>query len=108
MVLVRFNGICLAAGWSTEDRSEVPVETSDVSEMRFLTAETAKSVTRARMIFFFFGLFAFSWAAPEAYGGSQARSLIRAVDPGLGQSHSHMGSELRLQPTPQLVATPDP
>ena len=52
MVLVRFNGICLAAGWSTEDRSEVPVETSDVSEMRFLTAETAKSVTRARMIFF--------------------------------------------------------
>ena len=57
MVLVRFNGICLAAGWSTEDRSEVPVETSDVSEMRFLTAETAKSVTRARMIFFFFWSF---------------------------------------------------
>ena len=29
--------------------------------------------------FFFFGLFAFSRASPMAYGGSQARDLIRAV-----------------------------
>ena len=39
--------------------------------------------------FFFFGLFAISWAAPMAY-------------------LSNMGSEPRLQPTPQLMATPDP
>ena len=49
----------------------------------------------------------FLWAAPTAYGGSQARGLIGAVAPGLCQSHSNVGSEPRLQPTPQLMATPD-
>ena len=41
-----------------------------------------------------------------AYGGSQARGLIRAVAAGLHQSHSNVGSKPRLQPTPQLTATP--
>ena len=45
---------------------------------------------------------------PPAYGGSQARGLIRAVAVGLHQSHSNVGSEAGLQPTPQLTATPDP
>ena len=48
----------------------------------------------------------FSRAAPEAYGGSQARSLIGAVAPGL--RHSNMGSEPHLQTTPQLIASLDP
>ena len=43
-----------------------------------------------------------------AYGGSQARGQIRAVATGLRQSHSNTGAELRLQPTPQLTAMPDP
>ena len=42
-----------------------------------------------------------------AYGGSQARGPIGTVDAGLRQSHSNAGSESRLQPTPQLTATPD-
>ena len=50
---------------------------------------------------------AISWAAPAAYGGSQARGRIGAVATGLRQSHSNAGSEPRLQPTPQLTATPD-
>ena len=50
---------------------------------------------------------AISWAAPAAYGGSQARGPIGAVATGLRQSHSNAGSEPRLQPTPQLTATPD-
>ena len=62
--------------------------------------------------YLFICLFAFSGAAPmAAYGGSQSRGLIGAVDAGLHQSHSNvgsMGSELHLQPTPQLTATPDP
>ena len=58
--------------------------------------------------FFFFCLFAISWATPTAYGGSQTRGRIRAVATSLHQSHSNSGSELRLQPTPQLMATPDP
>ena len=45
---------------------------------------------------------------PTAYGGSQARGLIRAATAGLCQSHSNARSELRLRPTPQLMATPDP
>ena len=59
-------------------------------------------------IFIFFGLFAISWAAPTAYGGSRARGRIRAIAAGLCQSHSNLGSEPRLQPTPQLTATLDP
>ena len=57
--------------------------------------------------FFFFVFLLFLWAAPAAYGGSQARGLIGAVATGLRQSHSNAVSEPRLQPTPQLTATPD-
>ena len=49
---------------------------------------------------------AISWAAPAAYGGSQARGQIGAVAAGLLQSHSNARSEPRLRPTPQLTATP--
>ena len=42
---------------------------------------------------FFFFLFAISWAAPPAYGGSQARGWIGAVAAGLRQSHSNSGSK---------------
>ena len=63
---------------------------------------------RQNNFFFFFGLFAFSRAAPVAYGGFQARDQIRAVVTGPGQSHSNGGSEPHLQPTPWLMAMPDP
>ena len=43
-----------------------------------------------------------------AYGGSQARSRIRAVAAGLHHSHSNVGTEPHLQLTPQLRAMPDP
>ena len=56
---------------------------------------------------FFVFCFAISWAAPVAYGGSQARGLTGAVATGLHQSHSNAGSKPRLQPTPQFTATPD-
>ena len=59
-------------------------------------------------LFIYFCLFAFSRAASAAYGGSQARGRIGAVASSLRQSHSNLGSEPRLQPTPQLTATPDP
>ena len=59
-------------------------------------------------LYFFFCLFAFSGAAPVAYGGSQARGLIGAVAASLHHSHSNTGSKPRPQPTPQLRAMPDP
>ena len=56
-------------------------------------------------LFFFFFLF---WAAPAAYGDSQARGQIGAVAAGLRQSHSNVGSKLCLPPTLQLTAMLDP
>ena len=47
-------------------------------------------------------------AAPLAYGGFQARGPIKAIAATLHHSHSNTGSEMHLQPTPQLMATPDP
>jgi len=61
----------------------------------------------SKFIYIYFCLFAFSRAIPVAYGGSQARGLIGAVATGLHQSHSNLGSEPSLQPTPQLTAMPD-
>ena len=47
-------------------------------------------------------------AAAAAHGSSQARGPIGATAAGLGHSHSNAGSKPRLQPTPHLMATPDP
>ena len=55
--------------------------------------------------FFFFNLFR---AASAAHGGSQARGWIGAIAAGLRQSHSNVGSEPSLRPTPQLMAMLDP
>ena len=60
------------------------------------------------LLLLFFCLFVFSGAAPEAYGGSQARGLIGAIASSLRHSHSNVGSEPSLWPIPQLTATPDP
>ena len=59
------------------------------------------------LIIYYYYYFAFR-ATPRAYGGSQARGLIRAVAAGLHQSHSSARAELHLQPTPQLTAMQDP
>ena len=61
---------------------------------------------RTHNVIFFFLLFL--RAAPAAYGNSQARAPIGAAAAGLRQNHSNEGSEPRLQPTPQLMATLDP
>ena len=57
---------------------------------------------------FIYLFFLLSRAAPKAYGSCQARSCIRAVATGLCHSHSNMGSEPHLQPTPQLTTVADP
>ena len=62
---------------------------------------------RVLNFFFFFVFFPFKDSS-VAYGGSQAKGLIGAVAAGLSQSHSNARSELRLQPTPQFMATLDP
>ena len=59
-------------------------------------------------LFFFFLAFCLFRAAPAAYEGSQARSLIAAVAAGLHHSHSNARFKPCLQPTPQLTEMPDP
>ena len=70
--------------------------------IKFLINESKLDSGSYFYLFIYFGLFAISWAAPAAYGGSQARGLIGAIAAG------NVGSEPRLQPTPQLTATPHP
>ena len=43
-----------------------------------------------------------------AYRSSQARGRIGAIAVGLHHSHSNVGSDPHLQPTPQFMATPGP
>ena len=47
-------------------------------------------------------------ATLATYGGSQARGRIGATAASLHHSHSNAGSKPHVQPTPQLMATPDP
>ena len=62
-----------------------------------------------RYSFFFpFFFFIFLGLHPWHNGGSQARCWIRALAPCLHHSHSNAGPEPHLQPTPQLMAMPDP
>ena len=58
-------------------------------------------------LFVFFAFLLFLGLLPPAYGGSQARGLIRAAAAGLCQRHSKAEFESHLRPTPQLTATPD-
>ena len=60
------------------------------------------------VVFFVFLSFFFPRAAPKAYGGSQARDLIRAIATSPRHSHSNTRSNPHLRPTPQLTATLDP
>ena len=57
--------------------------------------------------FFFLSFFFFRYT-PTAYGSSQAKGQIRATAAGLHHSHSNVGSEPSLWPTPQLTARLDP
>ena len=59
-------------------------------------------------VYWFFWSFLLLRDAPEVYGGSQTRGLIRARATILQNSHSSTRSELRLGPTPQLMTMPDP
>ena len=58
--------------------------------------------------FFFLSFLSFLGPHPWHMEVPRVGGLIRAVAAGLRQSHSNVGSELHLQPTPQLMATPDP
>ena len=75
-------------------------EHGEISTRLFTSAEGrgySKSMCKEEktlLIYLFF--FAISWAAPAAYGVSQARGLIRDVAASLYHSHSNAGSKPRL------------
>ena len=77
--------------------------------IKYITAFIFIQVWRTiRSFAFFFFVFCLFRAAPMTYGGSQARGSNRAIAASIHHSHSNATSELRLQPTPQLMAMPDP
>ena len=76
-----------------------------------ITPPSCISIGRSpgQLFFFFFWLFAFSRAASTAYGGSQARGLIRAVATGLHTPQlQQCGIQAASATISQLKATPDP
>jgi len=79
-------------------------QSTNLHAMYIIYQYTVDIDTIVCMSFFFF-LFR---AAPVTYGSSQARGQIRVAAIDLHHSHSNAGSELCLQPAPQLMATPDP
>ena len=77
------------------------------SHISFRMNFSIRSVRRGIFYLFIYLVFAFR-AKPEAYGSSRARGWIGATGAGLDHSHSNMGSEPHLRPTPQITAMPDP
>ena len=65
-------------------------------------------VLTTRGYLFIYLVFRLFRAAPSAYGGSQAWGPFGAAAAGLCYNGSNAGSEPHLQPTPQLMAIPDP
>ena len=63
---------------------------------------------KRNILLFLILFFAFFRVVPMLYGSSQTRDWIRAIAAGLCHSHSNVGSEPHLWPTPQLMITLDP
>ena len=71
-----------------------------------LTSTRPKVILRHIYLFIYLLIYFLLFRATlVACGGFQARGQIRATATGLCQSHSSVGSEPSLRPTPQLTAT---
>ena len=92
----------------TKDERQRAKQNKNVSKIVEPSQSQVFSMDDGFLSVFFLSFFCLSRATPTAYGGSQARGHIGAASAGLHHSHSNMGSELRLQPKPQLMATLDP
>ena len=90
--------------WVNETSHKVKITTFQ-REICTFPVQTNKNIF---LFFCLFCLFCHFLGRSTAYGGAQDRGLNGAVAASLRQSHSNRGSELRLRPTPQLRATPDP
>ena len=92
-------------------RKRVSVHHSPLQELPCLPGESQtwrSDVTATHTGSFFFFFFFLFRASPLAFGSSQARGQIGTAATGLCHNHSTSRSELQLQPTLQLMATPDP
>ena len=90
--------------WNPIRQSPSQVRFACISKQTIILHRSALARLENQLLFCSF----FFRAAPTACGGSRARGRIGAVAADLHHSHSNTGSELRLRPTPQLMATPDP
>ena len=89
-----------SGGWKSEIQGLAPfLQRARVPACRWLPSccvpMWGRESSQSSLSFFLFCLFR---AAPAAYGGFQARGLIRAIAAGLHHSHSHTRSEPHLRP----------
>ena len=76
--------------------------------LEFFTVGKNPYDMKSTFIVILFVCFLLLKTAPAVYGGSQARGLIGAIAASLHHSHSNVGSEPHLRPTPQLMTMLDP
>ena len=93
----------MAAAWASRCNSDCSPSLG--TSISFGATLKSKTKTKHSKPDFFIFIFLLLRAASEAYGGSQAKGPIGAAAAGPG--HNHAGSELCLQPTSWLTATPD-
>ena len=102
-------GLQIASSSSSNAVAHVTIQnTATVFQLQSLLKPTSQSDHKGMCLFIYFLSFVFLRAAPTTYGGSQVLGPIGAVAASLHHGHSNARSNLRLQPTPQLMATPDP
>ena len=79
-----------------------------VQKLSFEISKKSKKCENTEISCYFILLIYFFRTTPVAYGSSQVRGRVGAVAASLHHSHSNTGSNMHLQPTPQLMAMPDP
>ena len=98
--------------WNLKDRTEEPICKTETDPWTRRADEGMGCTGSLGLVYvnyyIFFSVFSLFRAAPVAYGGSQAKGPNGTAAASLHHSHSNARSKPGLQPTPQLMATPDP
>ena len=106
LVFVSIQPLCLSVGAFNPFTFNVTIDMYVLIAILVIVLDLFLKVFFLPFLLFFFS-FCLLRAAPAAHGDFQARGLIGAIATSLCHSHSNARPELRLQPKPQLMATPD-
>ena len=88
--------------------SNVSKDSKNVMNFAFMVTNKNGNLINTIYLFIYLFTYLFRAALAVVYGSFPARGGIRSAAASLHHSHCNVGSEPRLQPTPQLMATSDP